>query len=595
MPFFEGEVNQDSIKLNEDYLKAVFPVDDPTSRTLFWIPERVARGSTFADLVATGYEWTILDQINHLREWFGNDDTQGYKIHNINGVNSFMINDEPDQRKFSITDDGLEIETRTLLTELANDADQEQIMIVFDDWEAYAGRSFLSFNEGSDNPDNFNTSLRWLANHPWIQVVNLEDVAGFGWTPIMHPDSPNLPFETYDFLDFATGDTYEHWYQGQDGQERDFDDAFPPIRNDMSQFGDQKIGALASYVSSNGVPSPSAGTIMNDLRVDLLAAGTSDPAINRLARLGYSTAIFETAWHDEFDAMRCPDGTFCTPDANFDEIAGFARQLQFLSLRRGGGIYTEAALWSQSPPSTPLYEMKDIDYDGEDEYIIANANAFYVFENDGGRLIGGLVKDPVTGAPKTVIGNLIGFPDTDDETEASMNGGFRTSGAVDWFAQGPDTDQYVNQVYTFDSVTQGRIVSGDTLIEKTFAIQQNGDLIANYVVDSSITTLFMRFGLTPDLENLLVTGQTALDLTDTGGVLTLANTATNVSIALDYGSGANNASNNTAVDDGTVNSPRNQAMIHMVELSGSGSFQYTIKPSNGQVIMVDGQAGFRAY
>src|SRR5690606_33737490 len=131
-------------------------------------------------------------------------------------------------------------------------------------WEAYAGRSFLSFNEGSDNPDNFNLNLRWLANKPWIQVVNLEEAASWGWAPVDHGNSPNLPFETYDFLDFATEGSYENWYQGS-ALEEDFDDFQPWIRQDLGERSPKKFGAVSTYVPSNGATVPKgAGTIAHD-------------------------------------------------------------------------------------------------------------------------------------------------------------------------------------------------------------------------------------------------------------------------------------------------------------------------------------------
>lgn len=574
MPFFEGTVNQDSIRLNEEYLQTVFNIDAPESTSIFWIPERVVRGATFNDLVATGYDWTILDQVNHLKTWFGNEVAQGFKIHRINGVNAFMINDEPDRFKFANTDGGLWIDTRSELLEMALAEDQEQIVVVFDDWEAYAGRSFLSFNTGSDNPDNFNTNIRWLANHPWVQMVDLEQVAGFEWTPIDHGSNPNLPFETYDFLDHATEGSYENWYQGS-ALEEDFDNYRPFIRIDQSTRTTKRFGALSTYFPSNAQSViKGTGTIVQDVFAQTFNGNPAE--LSRLGRLNFSTAIFETAWHDEDNGMRCPDGTYCIPDNTFDNIAGFAKQLQFLNLRRGGGIFSAAIAWSKQNLTTTVAETRDIDHDGEQEYLLYNKNVFLVFENDGGKLIAGFSKNQASGVPVSLISNLLGFPDLDDESEASINGGTRQSSFADWYAVGPNKS-YVNDLYTFTNVTNGwQITSPDGSITKTLTLlPSSSTLTANYALGANVTQLYIRHGLAPDLNNLLETGQSTLSFSDDGQELELENTATNQFVRIRYDDGDfNNTAYNAAASDGTANSPRNQAMIHMVELSGTGNFQF---------------------
>ena len=86
-----------------------------------------------------------------------------------------MINDDADQKKFWNEDGGLHKETRRLLLNKAMDSDQEQIVVVFDDWEAYAGRSFTS-TLPNDNADNWEKTVRWLMNHQWIEMVTLDDI-----------------------------------------------------------------------------------------------------------------------------------------------------------------------------------------------------------------------------------------------------------------------------------------------------------------------------------------------------------------------------------------------------------------------------------
>jgi len=586
MPFFEGTMNQDSIALNDDYLQSVLGIGPPTDSALFWIPERVARGRTFADLVATGYRFTILDQIDHLRKWYGAAAEQAgkYKINRINGVGAFMINDDADRFKFANSDGGLWFDTRRTLIDLARSGDQEQVLLVFDDWEAYAGRSFLSFNQGTDNPDNFNTNIRWLANKPWIEIVTLEDVASRGWTPIDRGDNIDLPFESYDFLNFATQGNYQNWYHGNSIEE-DFDGFAPWIRQDLNSRGTKPFGALTTYAATAGRQTTSGpGTIAQDVFDSVYGPGIDNP-LRRLARIGYSTATFETAWHDETDAERCPDGTYnCRTDNGPDAIAQFAKDQQFHNLRKVG-LLTRAAQWAlSSPAAVSVSMMSDIDHDSEVEFLLFNDRVFAVFENDGGRLILLVGRNPSTGQVAVLGGNLVGFPDRDDEWETDADVGARRISILhDRWAETAQTSQYVNDVRTVfidDALPGGgpggstvSFASGDGKISRTVVLRDgSAALHVNYQLNPDRGRLYIRNGLVGDLLNVLETGQSALSFTSDATRAELRNTTTNAAVAVEFGT----AQFNPAAGDGTTNTPRNLAMTHQVEVSGTGTFGFSI-------------------
>lgn len=591
MPFFEGEVNQDSIAQNDAYLQEVLNVGPPGDFAPFWIPERVVRGTTFDDLVATGYQWTILDQISHLREWYGStaEQTGKHRIHRINGVNVFMINDEADRFKFANTDGGLWIDTRTELLNLARNGQDEELVLVFDDWEAYAGRSFLSFTIGTDNPDNFDRNIRWLANRPWIDIVTLEDIAARGWTPIDQGNNPNLPMETYDFLQYATQGSYINWYHGS-SQEQDFDEFEPWIREDLGIRGDREFGALTTYVQSAIGAFGGPGTIAQDAYVSLFSNSLS--SLRTLARLGYSTAIYETAWHDEDTAERCQDGTFCGQDTTFDNIAAFAKELQFLNLRRAN-IYALADAWAQTalPGDPAVAEQIDVDMDGELEWVIRNGRVWAVIENDGARMIAAFAREENTGRAIALVGNLLASPNFDDERELSVNdGNKRLSALSDWFLNGNSTS-YVNDVYTTTGATTftcpasgnptGAIAitftSSDGQIQKTLTLECDSNAIGvDYSLAPNAGTLFVRNGLVGDLENLITRGQAPLAFSDDAARVTLRNNETGALVAIDYAGVGNNATFNNLASDGTINNPRNIAQTHMVEISGTGQFRFDL-------------------
>jgi len=52
-------------------------------------------------------------------------------------------------------------------------------VVVFDDWEALAGKSFDPIGGSitpNNNPNQYHNTIRWAANHPWIQISNLRDL-----------------------------------------------------------------------------------------------------------------------------------------------------------------------------------------------------------------------------------------------------------------------------------------------------------------------------------------------------------------------------------------------------------------------------------
>ena len=72
----------------------------------------------------------------------------------------------------------------------------------------------------NNNPNQYHTTIRWAANHPWIQVSNLRDllvmaVANPAAFVIDHGTSYSLPLESYEWLLHASEDSYDNWYYDQ--------------------------------------------------------------------------------------------------------------------------------------------------------------------------------------------------------------------------------------------------------------------------------------------------------------------------------------------------------------------------------------------
>src|SRR5581483_11280122 len=226
----------------------------------------------------------------------------------ISGVTCFAINDDVDQWKFANTDGGLWLDTRRGLVAKALDQDQQQITVIFDDWEASSGRSFTSFGTGNDNPDNYDKNVRWLAAHPWVQVVTLEEVASWGWGVKERGDRPDLGVETYDWLRHATEASYDHWFYGS------------ALEEDFSSWHPQVLGATRT--------TKTMGQIMNDTWQDVASAPKG--ALHDLGAAVYGCMAFETAWHDQTEndyLSKLPNGDYAKPDTTHQNVSGWARAL----------------------------------------------------------------------------------------------------------------------------------------------------------------------------------------------------------------------------------------------------------------------------
>ena len=577
MPYFEnarsahgGEgMNAASVRLNDELLDRIY---GGPPRSVFWIPERVVRGETFADVLRdargqpSGYRFTVIDQVTHLRRWYGHGDAhgpRGYKPNRIGGVTCFVINDDADQWKFANSDGGLWAGTRRDLVRKALDPDQEQLTLVFDDWEAFSGRSFTSFGVGNDNPDNYERNLRWLANHPWVQVVTLEELAGWGWTPVERGSAAGLGLETYDWLRHATQESYDAWYFGSP-QEESFA-ALRPLR-----VPGQRVPK--AYGTIDG-----PGGLLHDVWRDVAAAPAG--RLRDLAAAVFAVDVFETAWHDEDQhdyLSKTPHGDYAFPDTSYDRVSGWSRAMQ---ARVGdAGVVAAAARWSAQPPAAARAWREDVDHDGEGELLLADERAFYALEDDGGRVVFAAVRDPQTGRAEPFLGSLLNAPgeETCREREATREDRVtRVPGLVDWWVEGAG-DAYVNGAYAVEALAAGwRLRSPDGRLTKELTLA-GGVLTAAYRLDPSLGAAYVRTGLAPATFDLLC-GEPLLDRVRPDGareVRAHAARGGTVAVAVRALGGARLLPGASFGGKGARGVP----FAYQVEVEGRGAFAVAIEP-----------------
>lgn len=561
MPYFEGPVNAKSIEQNSELIEHLFGLSESDMKVMH-VPERVIRsdtnnaytapagpldGKTFEEIAATDFTATYLDEVTHLHWWFysgeqtnagwdtsncgrwaggqGNDEEPyHHKVHKINGVFCFMINDREDQSKFGNDDGGMMNDTRYTLLQKARDADSSKLTLVFDDWEAFAGNSFAS-STPNNNADQFHNTLRWAANHPWIEFVKLSTVAGWAasdtnWV-IDHGYVYDKTSQTYEWLKRASEHDYDHWYYGS-VQEKSFFSRVPYLHDSWSPGGMKMYGDLNT-----------PGTLIRDSWDAIQSIADSDQ-LKKIAEWSYSAMIYETAWHDEdanpdqYKSRNYQDlaqGGFnrgvadgnC--DTSYEDTSLDSNSVWAIRLHghvRDMGVMADAADWvadvrsgAQGPRTT--VRAADVDDDTLDEYILCNNKVYLCFERWGARLVKAFVYDASIGSgdARMVIGAPVSNPAEESENEGADNN--RCSAFKDRYSTG-QTNAYVDLDFAHPTApvagsNSWTFVSGDGRVAKKITLPHGRDVaVAEYGLAPAVGTLYTRFGLGPNQLDLMFNG-----------------------------------------------------------------------------------------
>lgn len=599
LPYFEGPVNAASFAATDALNQAVYGVSAAEARVLH-VPERVIRslptglapldGLTFEDLLATPYVATYLDEVTHLHHWFYGGETcqpdQAYrhKLHRINGVYCFMINDREDQGKFGNHDGGAVLDTRRSLLEKALYGDASQFVVVFDDWEALAGKSFDPVNGSSipnNNPNQYHNTVRWIANHPWVQVANLADLLGLALADparfvVDHGTRTDLSLQTYEYLKHSSEDSYHNWYYneagGVAGNEQSFYDLVPVVTGPQGDYR-----ARGATPAQDGPPLPSGmphgdlntpGTLLYATWAALQAAPAGK--LRTLGEHAYLAMIYETAWHEE-DQVGYADsdcyGSWLAPDATWDGVNTWALRLQ--NHVRGAGMYAAAAAWADSVRAGLhgpgiVQRAVDLDFDGEAEYVLRNDRVWAAFERYGGRCVLAAAYDSVAQDAEVVIGAPYTNPSAPGEEESVGAAANRCSGFKDM-----NGGVYADVPYVVTPVQEGwRFASPDGKVVKIFNLKQDEAEIFVAYEETVAGPLYVRIGLSPNPLDLATNGHANLSggFDGSNNIYSLVNAAGG-GARLDLGSATWNP---TPADAGFDR--RNLALTEEVEFYGNGSF-----------------------
>ncbi len=581
--YFSPAYNLDNINLSNDTMQRIYAAEPSSS--VFWSPERVVDADVLAKVSSMGYSYTFIDQMRHFFKWEGRNTAlsdDGYRINKYHGVNCFLINDVASVYRYRTLNNGLPAPLRNLYLRKAGSGTQDQVVVLYHHWDELADPA---------NANAYDTNLRWVANKPWIEVVTPDqiasgqiDITGDGVGDVWHAidrGTPAIAKTSHNWLDHATQENYDEWYNGSPREEGLLNKVFDirpgtPVAHPygMQAINDGKMADLAwSQVVSMTSPTSQLG---------------------KLARATAHSANMLTAFHNQQnnDLSRYSTGAYIWPDTDTNSLTDYAKYAQ--SQMRYAAIYKQVELWASSPPAAATAVAQDVDLDGANEFILKNDRVFAVFEATGGRLTAAWARDTALGKVYQVVGNFLSYSGSDTEFEGDSNAtgsnvdAYRTSGFKDWLANvsgGADSSAYVNDLYAVSAsgLNGWTFTSSDGKVSKTISLaNSSGKLAANYSLTGDVTKLHVRFGMSPNLDDLLVHGQRNLTAAaDNGSRVLVSNTTptATVSAAVHYTGAAYNAAATDkqapAFLPDTVKM-RNQAQTEQVEL-GSTSTSFSLE------------------
>ena len=540
---------------------------DVVSSNVLWSSERVCDWKTLQAIANLGFQATVVDQTPHLQEWFGRQTALGdnaYKIQRYwayendpaSGTSNkaFVLSTAADQFRFANTDSGLVTDLRRLFLRRARSG-QAAISSIFYRWEDFAD---------GGNADGYDANLRWIANHPWIQVVTFDQALAdealnadqnMYWTNVWAEKGMAMQ----DWVHHACNGNYDNWYYGS-------------WRHKGLAWKTNEVRAGVLLPSGMFYGTPSTG---------LLAAtwngvkGITNADVRALAEATLFASVFETAFHNEVndDLSRWSYGDYRYPaqDTGMD-LLGMSWCAE--SRTRLAAVFTNVDAWAARKLTSVEAFSADVDLDGEPEWILRNDKVMALFEAEGGLMVGAWLKDG--NRVWQMVGNFAAQPETGYETHGvDPTNAFRGAAMKDkWIG---NTSMTTNN-FTVTKGT-GKLTFKSGSLTKTVSLA-NADANAFAIAYSdSGTQMYVRNGLSPDLSTLLVRGQGAVseETTANSVAVTTSSGTQSVTAVLNVTTGSvNTAASDKLADWNTVNM-RNAAQVRDVEVMGTGSLAYTLE------------------
>ena len=572
LPFFSLPFNAANVTLANETLNGIYGgsvTSSVVSTNILWSTERVADVATLQQIHDLGYLATVIDQTPHLSGWFTRSDAlgdNGYKLQRFwlekssapwDSLDAFVISTAAADYRYATADSGLSTELRQLFLRRARSG-QALVSTLFYNWEDFAS---------ADNANAYDKCLRWIANHPWIQVVSLDETLASGIAVAENNLTAAKGQSMQDWVNHACNGDYGKWFYGSDRHEglarKNYEIG--------AAFGTDKL-SLPWGSMTNGVLS----------NVWAIVSGIRNDSVKRLAMETLSASVFETAFHQESnsDLTRWSYGDYVWPATEWQGLQGFSWCAQ--GQTRMAAIYSAVDDWANTTlAKQQVVTNLDLDLDGVAEPILRNNAVMAVFERQGGRMVGAWLKqraDDGTTNVVQMIGNFVSMPYSGTEDEGLDNASARrAAGLTDWWDNTVKTNA-VNLLYT-------------TKTNATYLTLTNATIHAGKQIylDSNTSTTFrvvyriknsggfsVRTGVSPDLDGLLLLGDSALTESVDGNTITLTTSnsaaARLASVTINVVTGALNIATDDYSDTNlpTINM-RNLPQTRQVEVHTTGN------------------------
>ncbi len=481
MPFFPQDLNVKSIGMENALIWKLFHYTPKVA----WVPERVWETTSSDSDPINGVKsnpWDYFAATNpangqpYAEAVILDDSTHGSgKDTNGNPINPRKIYELPNGKlKIFFIDDWLKNEiysssdwdssSWTSIKEhwlnLALSPDQEQIDIYGDDLEKAAGVAGWT-----TNPQDYFYAVKYVASHPWIQAVKLDDV-----------------------LSWSSSEGGRFW--GDGGDYWPVPGTYPKIGGTSGYGGtSSSLGRNAWYKdwAKNYYPyncNKSAGALWWDAYQELenlKNAGVN----NNLVQMAWTTLIanlYETGWHDGLTGP----------------ISGWEKDIT--SHLRHALVYAYGAWWLHDSDKPLLAYWKNVDDDKDNEIVIQNDKLYAVLDPIGGR-IGWLFDSK----GHVVIGNSMALW---TGTEGDYNDGNHVWGLSDSYNGGTYENDYY-QLRIIDNGSDGKVIVAAKSpggFTKYIELEQGWPYLK--ITYRNVTkTIYVKTGFSPGLSDMLQNGK----------------------------------------------------------------------------------------
>jgi hypothetical protein len=513
--------------------------------------------------------------MRHFIKWFGRSaalGTAGYRVNQVNDMKVIPIHDVTSEYLDQTRDEGSALAVRQLLSRRARSGVQDQAVVLWRDMGDFGTLS---------KADSYDANVRWLGSRPWIRVVTAQQVADnqinyvgqdgntYGtWGTEDRGTGKDLKQTAKDYVDWATGESYDNWYN--------------------------KLKALNLGASS---PFGQVGVDGHANAAWTAANGVSSLSLQKVARAVIGGAMFQTAFYQPntnqaIDLRKFSTGDYINPASLANQsLADFAKNTQ--GQARFAKVFERVQAWATSATAATRGKQElDVDLDGAVEYLLFNSRIFAVFEAKGGRMTAAWLRDPATGKIWQVAGNFASYANTETDVEGPSNfvgttttlSAYRTSGFKDWWATGGTfgggNNNAVNSDYSVAPAGDAGWTFTTSGIAKTISLPDawSGNISAAYTL-SGPNQLYVRFGLAPNLLDLMKNGHANLgneQVTLDNKRVNLVNNASGDGPVRAFVQASANSSINAGASDKdssgfTTINRRNQAQTHQVEVAITGN------------------------